>query len=100
MSVRKYRSQPRRLKTMHDNDQLDPFGSATALLKGLEARTWSAAELVECHLERIARLNEPLNAIVTLDEKGAREAARDADQRRERGDDDALLGLPMTIKDL
>jgi amidase len=82
------------------NDYLDPFGSATALLKGLRARAWSAAELVEFHLQRIARLNEPLNAIVTLDEEGARRAARDADQRRDRGDDAALLGLPMTIKDL
>src|SRR3954463_7046876 len=86
---------------MPDNDQLDPFSSATALLlKGLRTRAWSAAELLEFHLERIARLNEPLNAIVTLDEEGAREAARHADQRRERGDTGALLGLPITIKDL
>src|SRR5687767_15958381 len=85
---------------MQDNDHLDPFASATALLKGLRTRAWSAAELVEFHLERIARLNEPLNAIVTLDEEGAREAARNADQQRDRGHDGALLGLPMTIKDL
>jgi amidase len=85
---------------MQETDRLDPFASATAMLRRLRDRSWSAMELLELHLERIARLNEPLNAVVTLDEEGARQAALAADRARERGHDGALLGLPMTIKDL
>ena len=78
---------------------IDPFASATEMLDALRARRVSALELLELHLQRIERYNPILNAIVTLDRENARRAAAAADRVRSRGEDDALLGLPLTIKD-
>jgi amidase len=69
------------------------------MLRALRSRAISAAELLELHIERIERLNGPLNAIVVKDFDRAREAAMAADAARARGDDGKLLGLPLTIKD-
>ena len=60
----------------------------------------SSVELLDHHLARNERLAPDLNAIVTLDEEGARAAARAADEARHRGEPVGVLdGLPMTIKD-
>ena len=60
----------------------------------------SSAELIEAHLARIAEVNPRLNAVVEVLAECAREGARAADERRERG---ALLGpfdgVPFSIKD-
>ncbi len=58
----------------------------------------SARELLDLHLARIAERNPELNAIVSLDEERAREAAYAADQvpADERG---VLHGLPFAFKD-
>ena len=82
---------------MHDG--IDPFASATEMMAALRARQISAAELVDLHLDRIARYNHQLNAIVTPNYKEARQAAAEIDAARARGDDRPLLGLPITIKD-
>lgn len=79
--------------------ELDPFGSATSMVRALRARQLSAVELLELHLARIDRYNGELNAIVTHDTEGARAGARAADQARKGGEEAPLLGLPMTIKD-
>jgi Asp-tRNA(Asn)/Glu-tRNA(Gln) amidotransferase A subunit family amidase len=61
----------------------------------------SPVELLESCLRRISEVNPTLNAIVAMDEKGAREAAKAAEQAVMRGDDlDLLHGLPLGIKDL
>jgi amidase len=65
----------------------------------MRAGEFSSLELLEFYLDRIARLNGPLNAVVTLDADGARAKARRADARLERGESGVLLGLPVTIKD-
>jgi len=78
---------------------VDGFSSATAMLRALRAKQVSAVELLELHLDRIERLNGPLNAIVIKDYDRAREAAKAADTARARGEDGKLLGLPLTIKD-
>jgi amidase len=72
--------------------------SATALLELLRTRKLGARELLDLLLMRTARLNPELNAIITLDEEGARAAAQWADgvPPERRG---ALHGLPLTIKD-
>lgn len=80
-------------------DAINPFSSATELLAGLRARLFSAEELLDVYLDRIRRFNPALNAVIIVDESGAREAARRADRRRAQGDERALLGLPLTIKD-
>ena len=58
------------------------------------------------HLQRIARLNGPLNALVVVDHDGAMKAARAADRAlaRAKGGKKAaglgpLAGVPITIKE-
>lgn len=60
----------------------------------------TSRDLVELHLDRIARYNAELNAVVTLDADGARRRAdqRDADQRVGRPCG-PFHGVPMTVKD-
>src|SRR5207237_7081011 len=74
------------------------FGSATEMVRSLRAREISAVELLATHVERIARHNPALNAIVTPDFDRAADAARavDAAPAEARG---SLCGLPLTIKD-
>jgi amidase len=60
----------------------------------------SALELLKLHLARVAKLNPAYNAVVALDEEGARQQARKADDVFARGIDlGPLHGIPMTIKD-
>jgi Asp-tRNA(Asn)/Glu-tRNA(Gln) amidotransferase A subunit family amidase len=59
----------------------------------------SPVEVAEAHLERIARLNPELNAIVTL-APDVLERARAAETALMRGESlGALHGVPLTIKD-
>jgi amidase len=69
------------------------------MVQALRSKAISAAELLELHVERIERLNGRLNAVVVKDYERARKAAAAADAARARGEDRALLGLPLTIKD-
>ncbi len=75
-------------------------GSLGELATWIEARDVSAVEVVEHYLSRIQRHNGPLNAIVTLDEEGARSRAKEADEALARGERwGCLHGVPVTIKD-
>ncbi len=74
--------------------------SATALAAALRRREIGCHELLDRYLERVARLNPALNAIVTLDAGRARAAAERADRELARGAASGPLhGLPMTVKD-
>jgi len=74
--------------------------SATELAAGVRAKEWSSRELLDLFLDRIDRLNGPVNAVVTLDADRARDAADAADAAMARGDAvGPLHGLPVTIKD-
>ena len=74
--------------------------SATQLLAKLDAREIGARELLEHHLDRVARLNPALNAIIWTDADRARAEADAADGRRGRGEPKGPLdGLPMTVKE-
>ena len=60
----------------------------------------SARELLDLHLARIAERNPELNAIVSLDEERAREAAAAADEAYASGAFvGPLHGLPFAVKD-
>lgn len=74
------------------------FLSATELARRTRAGEVSASEVLEAHLEQIARVNPKVNAIVTLDEESARARARELDASSDRSG--ALHGLPIAIKDL
>lgn len=74
--------------------------SATKLLGAIKNNHISSLELLEFYIERQARLNPPINAIVATDLDNARKRAADADVAFAKGEDwGPLHGLPMTIKD-
>lgn len=73
---------------------------ATDLSELIHRRELSAREVVQAHLERIARVNPHLNAIVTVDPEGALAAAAAADDRLAAGEPTGPLhGLPIAFKD-
>jgi amidase len=74
--------------------------TAGQLKDALASRKVSALELLDLHLARVKVLNPIYNAVVALDEEGARRQARAADEVFAKGIDlGPLHGLPMTIKD-
>lgn len=78
----------------------DAFVGARDLLSMLDRGELSSVELLDHYLDRIDRLDGPINAFVTLDRERAVEQAREADAARTRGGDlGPLHGLPMTVKD-
>lgn len=81
-------------------NSVDPLGSATEIARRLARREVSSREALDLSLERIARLNPPLNSVVTLDTERARQRADAADAALARGESwGPLHGVPMTIKD-
>jgi len=76
------------------------YQTASQLARIIHSREASSVEVVEDHLRQIREHNPALNAVVTLDEVGARERAGEADAAIERGELwGPLHGVPVTIKD-
>lgn len=69
------------------------------LVAAMRTRTISSVEALDDLIARIDALDPELNAIVVRDVDRAREAAREADAARARGDDRPLLGVPVTVKE-
>src|SRR5512138_3847330 len=75
--------------------------SAVELRRLIGRKKVSPLELLDSCLMRIRATDGAINAMVALDEKAARKAARDAEKAVMRGDDLGLLhGLPLGVKDL
>jgi len=75
--------------------------SALEARRLIGAKRLSPVELLESCLERIRATNKAVNAIVAMDERAARKAAKAAENAVMRGDDLGLLhGLPIAVKDL
>lgn len=73
---------------------------AHVLAEAIRRREVSSRELLDVYLDRVERLNPPMNAVVTADPEGARRAADAADATLARGGVvSPLHGVPMTIKD-
>jgi aspartyl-tRNA(Asn)/glutamyl-tRNA(Gln) amidotransferase subunit A len=70
------------------------------LAGALEAKKVSSVDLTRQFLDRIAVLNGPLNAFITVNGPGALEAAKKADARRAKGDAHPLTGIPIAVKDI
>jgi amidase len=67
----------------------------------LDTRQLSAVELLDAHLAQLARVNPVVNAVVTLTDDAARNAARASDERRARGlRASPIDGLTLGVKDL
>jgi hypothetical protein len=76
------------------------FASALEAASAIQTGTVSSVELTTHMLERIARLNPKLNAIVALGADGALGRARAADEARARREWwGRFHGVPITIKD-
>lgn len=74
--------------------------SATELARIIAAGEISAVEMLEAHIERIEAVNPQLNAVVVKRYESARSAARQADEKRARGEVlGKLHGVPVTIKE-
>jgi aspartyl-tRNA(Asn)/glutamyl-tRNA(Gln) amidotransferase subunit A len=74
--------------------------SATALRERIVKREVTAVEVAEETLDRIEKLDGDLGCFLAIDREGAREAARECDERLDRGDAPRLLeGLPVGVKD-
>jgi Asp-tRNA(Asn)/Glu-tRNA(Gln) amidotransferase A subunit family amidase len=70
------------------------------LAAAVRAGRVAAAELVELSLERIERLDPPLNAVIRVRERAV-DDAREMDDRIARGEDPGpLAGLPLLVKDM
>jgi amidase len=75
--------------------------TARELARAIRDRELSAREVLTAHLDRIARVNPRLNAIVTLDPERALAEADVADARTGGGESlGPLHGLPVAVKDL
>ena len=70
------------------------------LAQALDRGELSPVELLQACLDRIAAVNPILNALVTLDEAGAKAAARNSEARQRAGNRlGPLDGIPLSIKD-
>jgi amidase len=77
------------------------FAPAHVLAEAIRQRDASSVELMEAYLAQISRHNPGLNAIVTLDEEGARARALAADAALSRGEVWGVLhGVPITLEDI
>ena len=69
----------------------------TQLLQNLKTSKISVEEVTRYYLDRIDKLNDKLNAVVSINEK-AIDRARSLDQEKDKSA--LLFGLPVGIKDL
>ena len=60
----------------------------------------SSVELTRESINRITNLNPSLNAVITVNEERALDAAAKADAARREGNSSPLLGIPMLHKDI
>ncbi|MBF0427575.1 MAG: Asp-tRNA(Asn)/Glu-tRNA(Gln) amidotransferase subunit GatA [Magnetococcales bacterium] len=72
----------------------------TQAAQALATHEISSVELTRAFLTRIEALNPSLNAFITMDPKGALQAAEAADKRLARHEGSPLTGIPLAIKDL
>jgi amidase len=75
------------------------YAGISAQAQLIRAGEISSAELVAVYLERIARLDTRLNAFRSVFAERVTMEAKQADARRAGGDERALLGVPIAIKD-
>jgi len=79
-----------------DLDQLTIHTAGERLVSGAD----TSVALTEAVLERIAAVDDDVKAYLALTPETALEQARAADERRSRGEDGPLLGIPLAIKDV
>jgi len=79
---------------------VDVTSSLIDIISALVAREVSARELLDHHLERIGRLDGPINSVIAIETDRARSEAGAIDDARAAGRSvGPLAGVPVTIKD-
>jgi len=74
--------------------------SASAIAEEVRSGKLSATEVTRFYLERIARHNQGLNALLHSDAERALSQAKQVDDKRSRGEElGALCGVPIALKD-
>ena len=77
------------------------YASATALIELYRKRALSPVEVTRSLLDRLDALQPKINAFCVVDRDGALAAARQSEERWQRGEAAGRLdGVPVTIKDL
>ena len=79
---------------------IDPYLTLTQAAQGLRDGSFTATQLTRAHLDRIAAVDDRIQAYVTLTPEAALAAAARADEALARGDAGPLTGIPIAIKDL
>lgn len=69
-------------------------------LTELRSGVVSSVALTQAYLDRIAQFEPKVQAYITVTPERALADAHRADQRRAQGEDGALLGIPVAIKDI
>jgi amidase len=81
-------------------DMADHTATLASMVDALDTRTVSARELLDLHLERVERLDGPVNAVVTLEPERSHTEAAAVDEARAAGRPvGPLAGVPITVKD-
>jgi len=75
------------------------YAGAARQAELLRAGEVSSVELTDLYLARIERIDPKLNSFRTVFAESARKEARAADERRAKGEEAPLLGVPIAIKD-
>ncbi len=76
------------------------YTTAIEIARKIRQREVSSREVLDAFLERVDRLDGPVNSVVTLDAERARSEADAADAALARGElRGRLHGVPMTVKD-
>ena len=75
------------------------YSSIGELSDALRSRKLSATELLDHTIARIEVVDRCLNSIVARDFERARDAAKAADAALAHGDEEPLLGIPVTLKE-
>jgi amidase len=81
------------------SSRVDAQPSAGEWLARLACGELSSRELCAHYLARIAEVEPRLNAVLACEPELVLAAADEADRARRGGDEGALLGLPVTVKD-
>jgi hypothetical protein len=71
----------------------------TSARQKLDIGEISSLDLTSACLKRIKQVNKKFHACLLVDEKGALQAAKEADQRLKNGEKSMLLGIPFLAKD-
>ena len=76
------------------------FRPVSELVELIRTRELSPVELVDASLKRIEELDPQVNAFIQVMADEARVAAKDSQERAQRGEVRPLEGIPIPVKDI